>query len=211
MNPFGWDITFQSFISTTPISGISIEDQLNASKWVFFSSPSGVRHFNSSFGSTCLEGKKIAAFGPSTAKQLSRLGVQVDFVGQGKNHSVIAKSFYSALGSDKAVFPIGNLSNKTVQSEIPEAQIENVLIYQSSLLKIDLDQDFDTYVFTSPSNVRGFLSKNSIPKSATVISIGNSTSLELQKNGISSVSSWEHSTFALADAIMASGANLKRF
>mgnify|MGYP000188306150 CR=1 FL=1 len=65
--------------------------------------------------------KKIAAFGPATAKHIQKNGLNVDFIGLGTPQQV-AEKFDSIISSKEIVFiPSSNKSLGTVQGILKES------------------------------------------------------------------------------------------
>ena len=60
-------------------------------------------------------------------------------------------------------------------------------MYKSSPLNQVVATDFDVIVFTSPSNVDGFLLKNNFRKNQKIIALGSTTAERLAQHGISPV------------------------
>jgi uroporphyrinogen-III synthase len=171
----GWELRCQSFIATETIN---FEREVERFTWVFFSSRNGVRHFFSQ-SPLLSERVKFAAIGQSTAAELSQFGT-VAFAGNDTNTSDVGRAFAELLSPiDEVLFPIGMDSLRTVQRQLPPSQVNDLICYETRLLPAALPV-FDTYVFSSPSNVKSFLSKNSIPQGAKVISFGASTTKALQ-------------------------------
>ena len=128
------------------------------------------------------------------------------FEGKGTDTLKIAHEFSNLVldYNETVLFPLSDKSHRTVKKALDPKQYREVVVYKTELVERELDQIFDILVFTSPSNVKGFLkSGNRTPPSAQVMSIGNSTKAELRKNGIQSTISWEHTELALADRVAA--------
>ncbi|MCO4814358.1 MAG: uroporphyrinogen-III synthase [Flavobacteriales bacterium] len=149
---------------------------------VFFNSPRSVQFF--------LENHKlendtlIACTGYKTAEIIASFGYSVHFIGnEASKTSQIAREFKEWCNGRKVLFPISNISLKTISSIFAEEEKEELVVYKT---KVEAEEipNCDTYIFTSPSNVRGFLINNTIPNNAKVISWGESTTRELGANGI---------------------------
>jgi uroporphyrinogen-III synthase len=145
--------------------------------------------------------KKIAAFGPATAKHIQKNGLNVDFIGLGTPQQV-AEKFDSIISSKEIVFiPSSNKSLGTVQGILKESNKKLLDTYTTILIDKKL-KHYDLLVFTSPSNVEAFLNSNKI-SDQKVISIGPSTTSALKNAGIINVfESFESSELALADTVL---------
>ncbi len=149
---------------------------------LFFSSPRSVVFYKTRYDIP--KNKLIACTGSKTKLLLESLGLNVEFSGKesGKISSV-AKRFKEWAGDKAVLFPISDISKKTISSLFSEKQKTEVVVYKTVLTPCKIDV-CEVYVFSSPSNVRGFLLENEVPKGAKIISWGESTSEELRKNEI---------------------------
>lgn len=154
-----------------------------AADWVFFSSKNAVKHFIGQ--KPDLKGKKFAVVGKATADELRKHGYRADFIGNSNDTRITAKQFVALAGSKKVLFPQAKGSIQSIQKQfIKKEQVINLIVYETIKNTETLIQDHAIYVFTSPSNVEGFLEKNKIPAEAKVVAMGNATSHALKKAGI---------------------------
>ncbi len=159
-----------SFLHFEPISFV-IPSSFDV---IFFGSPRAVMFYQSRY--SIPEGVAIAAVGSKTSALLQRLGHEVVFNGEGRGSiSTVAKAFQDWLGERVALFPVSTKSLGTISKAIPSRQVIHVECYDTQVIGKQLKQEFDVYVFTSPSNVAGFFEANSLPTKATVIAWGEST------------------------------------
>lgn len=163
------ELTSHSFLSFKAIP-FQLDDSVDC---VFFSSPRAVNFY---LASAPLKPETlIAVAGQSTAKSLEQLGYHVHFI-PSESGKVEAASleFSNWLGSKSVLFPISSRSNKSYSQFIHSSQIRLIEVYETIIeaKKIPL---VDCFVFTSPSNVKGFFMENELPKNARVIAWGEST------------------------------------
>ncbi len=155
--------------------------------WIFFYSKNGVNYFFEVLDKTEIR-SKFAAMGPGTAAILKKRGYPVSFTGAG-NPSEVASQFLAAAKNKKVLFPQAKNSKQSIQ-KILEAQIESQsLIVYNNTPKTTLPKQLseqDVLVFTSPLNVKSYLSHFIIRDTQIVVSMGTSTSESLRQNGISS-------------------------
>lgn len=169
----------------------------NKFDWIFFSSRNCVKHFFAS--NPNIRSAKLAAIGPMTAKALEAHGA-VKFVGVNNETGQVGSQFASIIGSDKVLFPISKSSLRTVQSELNEAQVSDLVCYETVFQskKIPIS---DVYLFTSPSNVRSYAKVNSFPIEGLYLA-GPTTCKTLREYGIGNpitLPNWQEST--IIDAI----------
>jgi uroporphyrinogen-III synthase len=124
----------------------------------------------------------IASVGGKTSALLHSLGHTVTINGEGKGSiSEVAKAFQEWLDDRVALFPVSTKSLGTISKGIPSRQAVHVECYETEVLKKQLANSFDVYVFTSPSNVEGFFQENNLPAEAKVIAWGESTERALKE------------------------------
>jgi uroporphyrinogen-III synthase len=158
---------FISFITTTPLA---FELPANFD-WVFFNSSNAVKWFYHN-KETIKRKFKIAALSQGTADELNKLKVPVDFIGNG-TIAEIALAFQKQLNEDEVVlFPLSNISKKSIPSQLKANQVLCVEVYET-LLNREIVINHDVVLFTSPSNVQGYLVENKLPE--ICIAIGETT------------------------------------
>ncbi len=149
---------------------------------LFFSSPRSVIFFKNQY--SIPQHVKIACVGLKTQQLLEEMAHVVSYTRTAQQSlSEFATSFKEWCGDQRVLFPISSISLKTISSRFPVEQIEEVEVY-STEIKGKKIANCSIYVFTSPSNVKGFLEKNTFPENVTVISWGESTSKLLLEKGI---------------------------
>lgn len=139
---------------------------------VFFASPRAVRFFTAQ--SDCSD-KLIAVAGERTKKTVEALNLEVDF--SPKNSGNIEESsleFAQWLDGKSVLFPTSDISQKSYTRELNYDQFEILQVYKTIISTQKIEQN-DIYVFTSPSNVKGFLKANSIPERALIVAWGETT------------------------------------
>lgn len=151
---------------------------------VFFGSKNAVHYFLKQ--KPDLLGAKIAAVGESTARTLEEYGIKASFIGKGSDIPTIGREFRSWCNGQRVLFPQSDLSLQSISILFPEDQKEDVVVYKT-IIETHSVPESDVYVFTSPSNIDGFLLSNSLPKGSTVIAWGNSTKRALREKGIQAV------------------------
>lgn len=97
----------------------------------------------------------------------------------------MGKAFNSVLGNKKCVFPISNISKRTIQNYIsnPQNAIDFIVYNTFEAQNFEIETP-DILIFTSPSNVRSYCKKYPIQKHQKVIAMGPSTGRQLRKIGV---------------------------
>lgn len=149
---------------------------------IFFSSKNGVRYFLEECELPA--GVQTACVGKETAKVLKKNNIVPEFIGdRSGDPDSVGKDFLQFVGTKKVFFPTSNQSLHTVANHIPENQKKVASIYETTPISKKIE-DSDWYVFSSPSNVKSFLLRNKMPKTAKVIAWGNVTAHTLMDNEI---------------------------
>lgn len=148
---------------------------------VFFGSKRGVEYFIDQ--QSIPKNIEIACVGDGTANYLKSKGYNPSFIGEksGKIDSV-AKDFKSWLGNRKVVFAQAKNSNRSISSVINSTNATEISVYETIINSAKIEES-DIYVFTSPSNVDGFLIENTISENSIIIAWGDTTEKHLIKNG----------------------------
>ena len=126
----------------------------------------------------------LGCIGEITAHSLIKFGMKSDFTGTTSGDaSMIAKEFKAFVGDKKVLFPQSNISNRSISSIFDSTQIMEISIYKTAVHSKSIPNS-TIYVFTSPSNVDGFLEENQINESSIVIAWGKTTEKHLIKKKI---------------------------
>lgn len=140
---------------------------------IFFSSPRSVDFFLKQ--ESIPNEVYIGCIGEITAKHLRIFGYESHFIGKiSGDPSKVANDFKNQVGNKIILFPQSSISNRTVSSIFDQNQIIEKSIYNTIVVS-KLIPHCSIYVFTSPSNVDGFLLENEISEGAKVIAWGKTT------------------------------------
>jgi uroporphyrinogen-III synthase len=167
------ELTAHSFLSfeATPF-GINSSFDI-----VFFASPRAVHFFTQTVDCSS---KIIAVAGESTRKAAELLNLTVHFSPQKSgNVDESSREFASWVGDKKVLFPTSDISQKSYSNHLTNTQVEFIQIYKTQISTEKVEKR-NIYVFTSPSNVKGFLKSNTLPLDATIIAWGETTLNTLQ-------------------------------
>lgn len=176
----GFELFSHSFLKFSEIS-FSITYPYDV---IFFGSPRAVMFFKAQY--EIPKDKLIACVGGKTESLLKSLGCHVAFSGSNLGNIVeVAEKFQDWLGEKSVLFPVSNKSLGTISDKIPSKQKQVVTCYETHLHSKSIES-CDIYVFTSPSNVEGFLLTNKVPPTSFIIAWGNSTNSKLNSEGLSS-------------------------
>lgn len=139
---------------------------------VFFASPRAVHFFVKIVDCSS---KLIAVAGESTRKTAELLGLTVHFSPRNSGNINEGSCEFALWANDKRVlFPTSDISQKSYSKYLNNTQIEFMQTYKTHILTKKIEKN-DIYVFTSPSNVNGFLRSNIISSDSRVIAWGETT------------------------------------
>ncbi len=179
----GHNITGVSCIETQTI----FIQEVPTADWTFFSSAQGVKHF---LDQQPITSQYIGVMGEGTLKALQTYGHQADFIGQSSDPVLVGQALKQHLKpNQKILFPASTISKRSIASQLTEQEIIHLPTYRTLPLPISIDQQ-DIYVFTSPSNVDGFLISQNLPD-AYYIAYGPTTGNYLRQKGVKNISTLE--------------------
>ncbi len=151
--------------------------------WIFFTSKNSVRSFFEN--DLTIKNSKLACIGPGTTSVLKEYCDAIQFIGSDIDIKKVGQSFALELGTANCLFPISNISKRSIQKAIRnESQVLDVVMYNTSLKTEIKVGPVDILIFTSPSNVRAYFSKYEIKENQQVIAMGPSTAETLEKSGV---------------------------
>ncbi|MFO0494909.1 MAG: uroporphyrinogen-III synthase [Flavobacteriia bacterium] len=194
----GIELESKSMISFVGLDFI-VEESFDV---VFFSSPRSVQYFLEKYNLS--DQIFMGCIGHSTAEELAKWGFDSSFIGENSGHpEQVAEAFKNWLGKRKVLFPISMSSNKTFTSQIPFEQKLEITVYQT-IYTPQIIEEANLYVFTSPSNLKAFLSVNEVPK-APVIAWGNTTAKAISNAGMKLIHVLESATEEELVSFLANG------
>jgi len=165
---------------------------------VFFSSSNAVNHFFEQIER--VPKVKYAAIGKGTSKTLEKY-VTPAFIGFG-NPEGVAKDFKKVIKNKRVLFPMAQDSLQTIQSFLHESQVKNLVVYKTHLIAGANVPKCDVLIFTSPSNVKGYLKNAKIYPGSKLVSIGKSTHKKLLELGYESKIAFQPNELAIVDEVL---------
>ncbi|MFT3765345.1 MAG: hydroxymethylbilane synthase [Minicystis sp.] len=153
--------------------------ELPKTDWVFFSSKHAVEYFFKQ-NPDLDKNVKFGCIGTSTSAELRAFGKRADFIGTSTDIKLVGKQFSSKVGSGKVLFPIARDSRKSIQWQmVKQENVFNLEVYATLKHSVEIPEDCDILVFTSPSNVEAFFEKNKILPHQKIIAMGEATGKSL--------------------------------
>jgi uroporphyrinogen-III synthase len=126
----------------------------------------------------------IGCVGEITAQSLIEKGYTPNYIGKSSGDtSKIAIKFKELVSNKIVLFPQSSISNRSIASVFPAEQIKEISIYKTVTYS-KIISNCDYYVFTSPSNVDGFLNENQFSSTAKIIAWGKTTKKYLIEKGV---------------------------
>ena len=175
---YEFDLTAQSLIYFEEID-FEVSGSFDV---IFFSSIRSAEFFLSK--AEINDSMKIACIGQETASKLSKIGINVHFIGTNSgNPSNVSFEFKDWLGNRNVLIPHSSESLLSIVEHLNPNQIILAEVYRTLVKPLEI-KACDYYIFTSPSNVRAFLSANDITTIKNVIAWGRSTDKELRSKKI---------------------------
>jgi uroporphyrinogen-III synthase len=138
---------------------------------------------------------QIACVGQSTANEFLKRGIPVDFIGKSAgNPEQVAKELSNFIDQKSIVFMGALEGSDAIYSQLDSNSKRKYPIYKTIIISETVNEKFDYYVFTSPSNLNGFLESNNLPTHAKVIAWGKTTEKALLNNNIKPIYTLENSS-----------------
>lgn len=153
------------------------------SEVLFFSSKRSVQFF---FEKSSIHANQcVACIGKATKNELESRGFTIDFTSiNAGNPELVSKELKEWIGT-KSIAIISSVdSYKTIATFLDPIKTSFVSVYKTILKKDKVRDIIDILVFTSPSNVEGYLTQNKISKQAYVIAWGTTTARYLFERNI---------------------------
>jgi uroporphyrinogen-III synthase len=137
---------------------------------------------------------QIACVGQATANECTKHKIRVDFIGKTSGNPILlSKELAQFLGSQSIVF-IGALEGSdSIYNQLDTFKKHKFPVYKTHIQSELINENFEYYIFTSPSNLKGFLESNSLPTNSNVIAWGKTTEKALKAKGLSPYITLENS------------------
>jgi uroporphyrinogen-III synthase len=179
----------KSFLTFEPITSSDIPKE----EVYFFTSKRAVSYFISQF--QLPDEVKIACVGQATANECIKNNINIDFIGQASGNPVlVAEELDHYLGNQSIVF-IGALEGSdAIYNELVTLNKSKFPVYKTLIQSELINENFQYYIFTSPSNLEGFLKLNTIPTESKIIAWGKTTEKALIDRGFHTYLTLENST-----------------
>jgi hydroxymethylbilane synthase len=152
--------------------------------WIFFSSKNAVTFFF--LQKPQLANQKFGCIGKSTAEAIRKFGKRAEFIGYSTDTRMTGKQFASRVGSGTILFPMAKGSMRSVQNGfVKSGQTTDLAVYETIKTEFEIPvSEVGIFVFTSPSNVEAFFTKNKLDRSHKIIAMGEATASALKKYGV---------------------------
>ena len=193
----GASVTLAPAIETIPLE--NLDPPVNKGNWLVFTSAAGVDVFfdnlmESGVDVRWLQGKKIAAVGPTTKAALKRRGIMADYMPEEYTGEGLASGLVKLVDKgDTVVFLRAQLGDQKPIDIIKSAGINVIDYHLYNTVLLDQNhlkpEDFHMITFTSASCIRGFLASNSIEKWKNIpaVAIGKITAKACEEAGFVNV------------------------
>lgn len=173
------DIHYHSFLTFKQLD----LPEIPTSDVFFFSSKRAVDYFLNQ--SKIPNNTSIACIGESTKKHIESKGFKVDFVGENAGQpTIVSQKLSNWLDERTITILLAKESKQSILTQLDPSKTKLAVVYETVISAQKMDQSYDCYVFTSPSNVTGFLGENALPANAKVIAWGETTKEYLEAKKI---------------------------
>lgn len=148
---------------------------------LIFTSANAVKYFFQKTSSQSVKSKKVYAIGANTCRELNAYNIAPINVADN------AKELADIIVNEKHIRCVlhvcGNLRLNMLQERFTTAGIDynDLVVYQTNLLKPKVTERFDAVMFYSPSGVESFFSVNDINAAPVFCCIGETTASAVRK------------------------------
>jgi uroporphyrinogen-III synthase len=175
-----------SFIKTEPISSIEMQQEIEhlatMQATVVFTSANAVQAVAAE-----LDGYqpdwKIFCIGYATCDAVEKFFEKKSIAETAPNAEDLAKAIIKKAATDDVIFFCGDQRRNELIDNLKAADIEvnEVIVYQTTLIPQKVDKKYDGILFFSPSAVKSFFQKNKPDPQTVLFAIGNTTANELRQ------------------------------
>lgn len=138
---------------------------------------------------------QIACVGQSTANEFLKRDIYVDFIGKSSGNPLIIANELSNFINQKSIVFMGALKGSdAIYNQIKTSTKRKYPIYKTIITPELITEVYDCYVFTSPSNLEGFLSLNSLHSTSKAIAWGKTTEKSMLEKNITPIYTLENSS-----------------
>lgn len=169
--------------SMIKIEAVEFSHPIAQTDWIFFSSKNGVRQFFSQKPE--IHSQRFAAVGQGTADELSAYATPA-FIGKHIDTRITAEDFKTEVKNGSVLFPQSEQSRKTIQRVFGKNQVHELICYRTVPNGREVGAA-DVVIFTSPSNVEAYFSKNKLFHFQKIIAFGHSTEESLKNHGVQEI------------------------
>lgn len=125
----------------------------------------------------------IYCIGTKTAEFVNRYFPQSTIVGTAQNAGALGKLIVEEAITDKLYFFCGNIRRDDLPNVLTNSKVEleEVTVYQTTLIEQHIDISYDAILFFSPSAVESFFSANQLNDDTVLFAIGKTTGEAIQR------------------------------
>lgn len=128
---------------------------------------------------------QVACIGAQTKAHLENRGIAVDFYGKDSTEpGLVANDFQKWIGNRFVLFPISNLSNRSISKILPTSQYLEIVVYKTIEKPESLQCVPNILVFSSPSNARAYFKMNKFFNHQKVFCFGRTSYNYLKDNAV---------------------------
>lgn len=176
----------RSFIEVGPMDASLDTALMEKVDWVFFTSKNSVNHF---FGlqPNLVDKTRFAVIGRGSEEVLRSYGFAPDFTGENEGIEMeeIAQRFATQAAGSTVLIPRAKDTLGTMKKPLVDvAEVIDVPVYETQLLKGEAASSAEVLIFTSPSNVEAYFANNTLAEGQKIICIGHASGKKVAELGM---------------------------
>lgn len=178
-------IDARSFIQVRSINASLDADQLKKVDWVFFTSKNSVLHFFQ-LNPVLSDKTRFAVIGRGSEEVLRQYGYVPAFSGENEGIEMeeVALRFAKMASGTKVLIPRAKDTLGTMKKPLTEiADVIDIPVYETVLLKELASSEAEVLIFTSPSNVEAYFAYNKLAAGQQIICIGHASARKVSEFG----------------------------
>ena len=161
-------------------------DKINSSEFIsiVFTSSNAVKYFlKSNLAKQLIVGKKIFSLSGKTADELRVHNIPITSIAE--NSEKLADAILQDEQAKSVLHPCGNLRLDTLQQKLENRNIryQTLVVYETSAVNNEHNENFDAVMFFSPSGVESFCNGNNLKKGILYCCIGQTTAAAVREKG----------------------------
>jgi len=175
-----------SFIETEPIQTIEVQQEIELASVqmadIVFTSMNAVEAVTDMLDGV-IPDWRIYCIGHKTKELIDAYFGSEAIAGIADNAAELAEEILLDESIDEIIFFCGNKKREELSQKLQENNIavNEIIVYKTYSITHSIEKKYDAVIFFSPSAAESFFTNNSLPQTAIIFAIGNTTQKTIQQ------------------------------